>query len=115
MPKYDDILGISIVADIKIIFKSGLSFFYKFFTIDSNTSVDIVLSWISSSIITEYFVSKGSTIASRRSIPSVKNSILVWEETFLSNHTLYPTKSPTYVCSSNATHWATVIAATHLG
>ena len=61
-----------------------------------STSVLTVLSWASSMIIIEYFFNLGSKIASLNNIPSVKNFIFVFFDSFSSNLTEYPTISPIY-------------------
>jgi len=69
---------------------SSFRFCCAAFTMPKRTSVWTVRSWASSKITTLYLRSRGSPIASRSSIPSVKNLILLWSEVRSSNRTVYP-------------------------
>ena len=62
-----------------------------------------------------HLISCGSKMASRSSIPSVRNLSLVEEEEQSSNLTLYPTSSPSCVPLSPATRCAMLVAATRRG
>lgn len=112
--KYSWNLTASIVADITINFKSAL-FAKIYFIKPKSTSVFNVLSCASSKIITEYFFSIWSIIASLRSIPSVMYFKMVFFEVWSSNLIEYPTSSPRLTSISSLTLWATDMAATLLG
>ena len=75
----------------------------------------MVLSWASSRIMTLYLFSSGSSMASRSSIPSVRNLILVLKFDMSSKRTVYPTVVPSWALISCATLVARVMAATLLG
>lgn len=69
-------------------FPSSFRLFCAAFTTPNSTSVWIVRSWASSKMTQLYFRSKESEIASRRSMPSVRNLILVSSEVTSSKRTV---------------------------
>ena len=112
--KYRCIFCASIVADMTMTLRSGRRLVVSL-TSPNNTSVANVLSWASSNMITLYFASSGSKMASRRSKPSVMNESTVSADVLLSKRITYPTSEPRLTSSSSATRWATLIVATRLG
>lgn len=67
-----------------------------------------LLSWASSSIITEYWSSSGLDKLSRRRTPSVRYLIRVLSEVLSSNLMAYPTSSPSRTLSSCETRLCTI-------
>uniref|UniRef100_A0A0A9E242 ATP-dependent RNA helicase, putative n=1 Tax=Arundo donax TaxID=35708 RepID=A0A0A9E242_ARUDO len=76
LKKYPENFSASRVAEVTISLMSDLRLI-SCFSKPNSTSVWIVLSWASSSMITEYWERFSSTRISRRSIPSVMYFITV--------------------------------------